>query len=123
MTSKITLLIVLLVSAFAVHPSASAQQWPAFRNDNARSGYVNSELSVARLEPAWQWKSDVPPDPAWDGPARWDAYNLIRDLPAMRQYDACFHPVSDGESVFFGSSSQDTLTACCSVATTATPIV
>ncbi len=29
----------------------------------------------------------------------------------MRGYDACFHPVSDGEHVFFGSSSQDSLIA------------
>ena len=29
------------------------------------------------------------------------------NLPAMRQYDACFYPVSDGEIAIFGSSSQD----------------
>ena len=38
------------------------------------------------MELAWIWRSPLPPDPAWDGPARWDAYNLIRDLPAMRGY-------------------------------------
>ena len=46
-----------------------------------------------------------------DGPARWDAFSQIRDLPAMRQYDACFHPVTDGKAIYFGSSSQDILRA------------
>ncbi|MEM7453234.1 MAG: PQQ-binding-like beta-propeller repeat protein [Planctomycetota bacterium] len=89
----------------------TAQVWPAFRHDNARSGSVDAQLDASRLELQWTWQSEVPPQPAWDGPAQWDAYNLIRDLPAMRQYDACFHPVSDGKLLFFGSSSQDTLTA------------
>ena len=29
----------------------------------------------------------------------------------MRQYDACFHPVSDGQAVYFGSSSQNAVFA------------
>ena len=102
---KKTLLLMFIVT---LPNLASGQQWPTFRGDNARSGFANVKIEPSRLEEAWKWKSELPPDPAWDGPARWDAYNQIRDLPAMRQYDACFHPVSDGESVFFGSSSQDT---------------
>ncbi|MCH2179438.1 MAG: PQQ-binding-like beta-propeller repeat protein [Mariniblastus sp.] len=89
----------------------TAQSWPTFRGDNARSGNSRASLDCAKMELAWIWRSPLPPDPAWDGPARWDAYNLIRDLPAMRGYDACFHPVSDGEMLFFGSSSQDSLIA------------
>lgn len=90
--------------------TVQAQQWPTFRHDHARSGLVQSKIEASRLELTWSWKSLVPPDPAWDGPARWDAYAGIRELPAMRQYDACFHPVSDGKRLYFGSSSQDTLT-------------
>lgn len=101
----------ILIVALLATSVASAQQWPTFRNDNARSGVANTELDAGRLQQDWHWQSELPPDPAWDGPARWDAFSQIRDLPAMRQYDACFHPVSDGSSVYFGSSSQDTLTA------------
>lgn len=90
---------------------AVAQEWPTFRKDNFRSATINSAKSPATFRPAWSWQSELPPDPAWDGPARWDAFSKIRDLPAMRQYDACFHPISDGSAVYFGSSSQDALTA------------
>ncbi|MCH2181498.1 MAG: PQQ-binding-like beta-propeller repeat protein [Mariniblastus sp.] len=88
-----------------------AQSWTTYRADNARSGNAEAQLDCSKLAPAWSWQSPVAPDPAWDGPARWDAYAKIRDLPAMRGYDACFHPVSDGELLFFGSSSQDSLFA------------
>ncbi len=101
----------LMMFAFVLPNLAQAQQWPTFRCDNARSGRTTTDLDAARLTPVWNWQSELPPDPAWDGPARWDAFSQIRDLPAMRQYDAAFHPVSDGDAVFFGSSSQDTLTA------------
>lgn len=100
-------LLICMVLASSVH----GQDWPTFRKDNARSGLSEPSIKAERLEQAWMWRSELPPDPAWDGPARWDAYAQIRDLPAMRQYDACFHPVSDGELIFFGSSSQDTLTS------------
>ncbi len=88
-----------------------SQQWSTFRGNSARTGVSPVNLSPESLAESWTWNSEVPPDPAWDGPARWDAFSQIRDLPAMRQYDACFHPVSDGEKVYFGSSAQDTLFA------------
>ncbi|MEC9094673.1 MAG: PQQ-binding-like beta-propeller repeat protein, partial [Planctomycetota bacterium] len=102
----------LLATTFFLIPFDSfSQDWPTFRRDSGRTGFVNAELDPARFEQKWIWKSQLPPEPAWDGPARWDAYAEIKDLPAMRQYDACFHPVSDGNTVYFGSSSQDTLYA------------
>lgn len=87
------------------------QIWPTYRNDFGRSGFVQADFDPGMLQPLWNWKSPVPPEPAWDGPARWDAFAALKDLPAMRQYDACFHPVSDGKLVLFGSSSQDALFA------------
>jgi outer membrane protein assembly factor BamB len=103
---------ILFVIAFLLFPCLGlAQQWQTFRADNARSGSTDVVFKPDCLELSWQWKSPSPPTPAWDGPARWDAFSQIRDLPAMRQYDACFHPVSDGETLYFGSSSQDLLRA------------
>ena len=92
---------ILFVIAFFLYPCLGvAQQWHTFRADNARSGSTDVAFKAECLELSWQWKSPSAPTPAWDGPARWDAFSQIRDLPAMRQYDACFHPVSDGETLF-----------------------
>ena len=91
--------------------TGNAVSWNTYRRDFQRSGVVESTRSPIALKSAWEWRSELPPFPAWDGPARWDAYNLVQDLPAMRQYDACFHPVSDGKLVVFGSSSQDSIQA------------
>ncbi len=88
-----------------------AQSWPTFRHDTGRSGRISVPMDAEKLELQWRWQSPQLPEPAWDGPARWDAYNKIFDLPAMRQYDACFHPVSDGKTVYFGSSTTDTMYA------------
>ena len=101
----------LLLSFLPTSPTLLAAEWPTFRADNARSGVTNESLDFESLQHSWVWQSPVAPLPAWDGPARWDAYAKIADLPSMRQYDAAFHPVSDGKRVYFGSTSQDTLFA------------
>lgn len=106
-------LITLLLASMSL-TATQAQTWPTHRKDFGRTGYVNSEVDPGRLQRLWSWKETdalVPPEPAWDGPARWDAYAELKDLPAMRQYDACFYPVSDGKLVLFGSSSQDSVFA------------
>ena len=90
---------------------AVSQSWPTYRHDFGRSGYASADMDASRLQLKWTWASELLPDPAWDGPARWDAFAELKDLPAMRQYDACFHPVCDEATVYFGSSSQDTLFA------------
>ncbi len=109
-TKQFVFAIVLLVFVFP--GGLYGQAWNTFRRDHARSGQSDIEFNASALEESWKWESPLPPQTAWDGPARWDAFNRIRDLPAMRQYDACFHPVCDGESaIYFGSSSQDSLFA------------
>ena len=111
MKKSLKFLPIALLFAFLAFDSSCADDWPTFRRDTGRSGFVDTQLNPAMFQQSWVWKSQLSPEPAWDGPARWDAFAAIRDLPAMRNYDSCFHPVSDGESVFFGSSSQDTLFA------------
>ena len=98
---------VALVLIYAVCCPVSAQTWETFRKNSQRSGVVEQKTTPTRIATAWEWKAELAPNPAWDGPARWDAYNLINDLPAMRQYDASFYPVSDGQVAIWGSSSQD----------------
>ena len=54
----------------------SAEDWLEFRKDNSRSGYVSTQVDASRLSVAWEWNSPVPPDPAWDGPARNDVVEM-----------------------------------------------
>ena len=102
-------IIAFTVLVTVISHSVADDEWNTYRKHYSRSGVTESSFDATRLETLWTWQSEKYPEPAWDGPARWDAYNRIRDLPAMRQYDGCFHCVSDGSDVFFGSSSQDSV--------------
>lgn len=88
---------------------ASAEDWPTFRHDVQRSGVTSERLLATRLEKVWEWQSGGFPNPAWAGPAKWDAYAGIRDLRSMRNYDNGFQPVSAQGQVYFGSSVDDTV--------------
>ncbi len=104
---RIISVFIAIVTAISIPLDIFAQQWPTYRKDPQRTGNISADLTPVAVNPAWDWQAELKPFPAWDGPARWDAYNLVQDLPAMRQYDASFYPVSDGEIVIVGSSSQD----------------
>jgi len=82
--------------------------WPTYRGDGARSGVMDEYLSPDNLDLAWTHQSHAP-IPAWEGPARWDAYNRKFNLPSMRNYDFAYHPVADGDAMYFGSSFDDTI--------------
>lgn len=98
-------LVLLVVSICGT--SCLADDWPTWQHDQRRSGFSGEQLEVAKLAVEWTWQSNFPPQPAWHGPAKWDAYARIRDLPAMRSYDQVFHVVAVGDAVFFGSSADD----------------
>jgi outer membrane protein assembly factor BamB len=65
--------------------------WPTYRGDAARSGGTAQKLP-AKLNLRWTYKAAHPPSPAWPGDGR-------------MTFDRAFHVVSDGTSVYFGSSS------------------
>ena len=70
--------------------SLSAGDWPAYRHDSRRSGGTAEQIDAATLGRVWVWQSPVPPEPAWHGPAKWDAYHQV-DAPAdTRDYDKAF---------------------------------
>ena len=95
-----------------VWPSCDGVQagdWPTYRHDNHRSGFTEEKIDVRRLALQWTWRSPAPPQPAWAGPAKWDAYAQIRNLPSMRNYDVSFHPIMVGDAVFFGSSADHSI--------------
>jgi outer membrane protein assembly factor BamB len=93
----------------AVEASCSADDWPTWQHDSRRSGFSSEQIDAANLGVEWVWQSSFPPQPAWHGPAKWDAYARIRDLPAMRSYDQVFHVVVAGAAAFFGSSADDSV--------------
>ncbi|MDE0737487.1 MAG: PQQ-binding-like beta-propeller repeat protein, partial [Pirellulaceae bacterium] len=99
---------------------ATAADWPTYRHDNRRSGITREALSTASLGLLWSWSSTLPPQSAWAGPAKWDAYAGIRGLKSMRMYDPVFHVVAAGNQVYFGSSVDDS--AHCLDATTGKPL-
>lgn len=84
--------------------------WTTYRCDNRRSGVTSSSLSFP-LVSKWVHHSPLPPQMAWTGPAKWDAYSGNSGLQSMRNFDPCFYVTSDGESVFFGSSADDAIHA------------
>ena len=109
-------LLLLVLVLLGSGTSCVADDWPTWQHDQRRSGFSSEPIDAANLSVEWTWESNFPPQPAWHGPAKWDAYARIRDLPAMRSYDQVFHVVAVGDSAFFGSSADD-LVRCLDLAT------
>ena len=96
---------------FSLTATGSAADWPAYRHDNHRSGATPESIAAESLGELWAYRSSAQPQPAWAGPAKWDAYHEVRGLRSMRDYDAAFHLVSVGDLVLFGSSGDDSVRA------------
>ena len=96
---------IVLCTTFAAFFSGTqighCDDWPSFRHDSSRSATTKESLPTAELVPAWTYQSPHPPQPAWAGPAKWDAYARIRDLSSMRNYDSVFHVAVVGDSLYF----------------------
>ena len=84
-------------------PFAHAEDWPTYRHDNRRSG-VSAEQLPPQLKETWVYKSPIPPQTAWSGPAKWDAFSGNKDLQSMRNFDPAFFVTTVGDDVYFGSS-------------------
>ncbi|MEM8732822.1 MAG: PQQ-binding-like beta-propeller repeat protein [Planctomycetota bacterium] len=93
----------------SVHAGESDGSWPTFRHDQHRSGRTQTHLKPKLLRLAWQWKSPLPPAPAWPDSARWDAYAKLSGLRSMRDYDPVFHPVATLDQVIVPSNADDTV--------------
>ncbi len=90
--------------------SGWADPWPTYRHDNRRSG-VTVETIETPLQERWVWQSQHLPQPAWSGPAKWDAWSGNRGLQSMRNFDPCFYVTVDDQHVYFGSSVDDAVHA------------
>ncbi len=90
--------------------TGAGADWPTYQNDAARSGATAERLHLP-LAPAWIYTARQPPHPAWPPPAKQDFWHRLGDLKPTVIYDRAFHTVVAGDTVFFGSSSDDTVYA------------
>ena len=82
--------------------------WPTYRGDSRRSG-VSAEALELPLAESWVHKAAHPPQPAWpEMPARLDVYRGVKLGPTV-VFDRAFHPVICGDSLYYGSSADDTV--------------
>ena len=89
-----------LVGAVLCQPLA-AEDWPTFRNNISRTAITQEELPHP-LSLQWEFTPLHPPAPAWTDP---------RKEEARVRFDEAFHVAVVGDSVFFGSSSENKV--CC----------
>ncbi len=98
------------VTGFLLAGNSLAQSWPTYRHDARRSGVTDESLKFP-LQQSWLRESKQPPQTAWTGPAKWDAYAGNTDLQSMRNFDPCFFVTASEGSLFFGSSVDDAVHA------------
>lgn len=99
-------LILSLASSLPTAPAAQAAyqaDWPTYRHDAARSGRTSHTLEWSDMRLHWQ-RGFGRPEPAWPGPAQWDAYAALPGLKSMRDYDSAYQPIVVGRFMFFGSN-------------------
>ena len=106
---RLALPILLILKKACLVSPLSAADWPTFRHDNGRSGVSEESIDAARLTLAWRTESPHPPNPAWAGPAKWDAYAELKGMKSMRNYDPVFHPIVVGDRLYFGSTVDDSV--------------
>lgn len=82
----------------------SAEDWPTYRHDMARSGITAEKLSPP-LQECWVLKSRHAPRPAWGDPKPEPVEGYL-ELRRMH-FDDVFQPVVAGGAVYFGSSADN----------------
>ncbi len=85
-----------------------AGDWCTYRRDCRRSGITSAGVNLP-LNPAWVHTPAHKPVPAWPEPAREDIAHRIAALSATTVYDRVFHVAASGESIFYGSSADDSV--------------
>jgi len=100
--SPVSVLSALFVLSAVLPPTmASAEDWPAYQRDAARSA-VTAEGLEFPLSMVWTYEPTHPPRPAWPQPGK-EVHRL--------DFDYAFQPVVAGGLVLFGSSADDTVRA------------
>ncbi len=98
----------LLLAPWIGCPHPALGDWPTYRGDNRRSGIAAEALKLP-LKEVWTHRSLEAPRPAWpDLPASDDIWHRFHALKPPVTYDHAFQIVVAGESVYYGSSADDT---------------
>ena len=87
--------------------AALADDWPAYRHDNGRTGTTSESIDTKNLQPAWILRPSQPPRKAHTGPAKWDAFRGMQPMGDATRFDSVFHPVIVGDRLYYGSSADD----------------
>ncbi len=89
---------------FLIAAPAIAADWPTYRHDNARTGGTSESLT-APLSLQWIYTPAHSPRPAWSGPAKRprEGFELLHRVI----FDDAFQVAAVGNTVYFGSSSDD----------------
>jgi outer membrane protein assembly factor BamB len=95
--------------------AAGADDWPTFRGDARRSGITRERLGLPLVK-VWTCTPVHPPSPAWPEPAAMNYAVMHGPLRQTLSFDRAFHVVADADSVYFGSSTDDSV-ACLEAAT------
>lgn len=99
-----TWLALAFLATFATSLTASAEDWPTYMHDGARSG-VTAERIDSALAEQWVYRAPAAPRPAWPDPQHgWT------ELPKVK-FDDAFYTTAAGDKVFFGSSVDDQIYA------------
>jgi len=85
-----------------------ADDWPTFRRDAQRSGVTPATLALP-LALAWTHRPTQGPAPAWPAPTATNYAIMYGPLRQTLTFDHAFHAVADAESVYFGSSADDSI--------------
>ncbi len=108
---KVKLLTVLAISLglffFPPHAPVLAEDWPTYQHDNQRSGITPERLGLP-LHCQWVLTPRQTPHTAWEeSPAKRDLWHGFKDLKPRSLFDRANYVSVVGNSVFFGSSSDD----------------
>lgn len=94
---------------------AWASDWPMYKKDARRSAVTDEKLTFP-LHLVWKYIPSQAPRPAWPNlfayPQSID-FACIRDAaqPVLLEFDYAPHPIVSGDTIYFGSSADDTVRA------------
>lgn len=99
---------VLLMASTVLFATSSNQclaEWSTYRGDAYRSAYTADSLPDD-LKLAWSYHASSP-SVAWSPPAKRSLWQQLDKIAPRVNDDQVYHPVTNEDSVFFGSSSDD----------------
>ncbi|MDG2399823.1 MAG: PQQ-binding-like beta-propeller repeat protein [Akkermansiaceae bacterium] len=94
-----------ILTLLALSSFSGAAIWPTYRHDNRRSGVSSGALKLPLVE-SWIHFGG-PPQQAWTGPAKWDAFSGNEGLQSMRNFDPCHFTTAAHGLIYYGSSSDN----------------